>query len=192
MSEKRKNEKIDYQPKKGFFNRIYLSELSDQCHHSLLSMAYLRFALSTANTDLVFYSAHAFLSHVGNISKLLWPDIKTKRSMPKTYKRDKELKLLLNIPENSPLKDRLFRNHYEHFDSRIDEWVFSSEHHNFIQKFVGPLTGIGGINTGDIMKHFDPNTFVLTFRGDIYDLRAAEKEVIILIKKIRQIDPTLS
>ena len=183
-------EKSENEWKKQFYNRIYLSEVISECRYALLSMAYLRFAVSTRNNDLIFFSSHSFLNHVGNVSKFFWPDRETRRRWPdKSYQRDKELKGLLGVPENSPLRDKEFRNHYEHYDSRIDDWVFSSSRHNIINRLVGPLNQIKGVDRGDIMKHFDPQTFTLTFRGDIYDLRSAEQEIIKLLNNVRNLPP---
>jgi hypothetical protein len=36
--------------------------------------------------------------------------------------RGKQLRELLNVPDESPLFDRSIRNHFEHYDERIEEW----------------------------------------------------------------------
>ena len=176
---------------KKFFQDTFMYELAHQCDFALISMAYLRFALNTRNLKLVFYSSHAFLTHAGNISKLLWPDKRTRNDWPKSYNRGSELRRILKIPENSPLKDRTLRNHLEHYDSRIDEWVLTSQRHNYVDQFLGPISQIGGVEISDIMRHFDYNTYTLSFHGDSYDLLSTEKEIIKLLNQIMEISPEI-
>ena len=50
-----------------------------------------------------------------NISKILWPN--------ETYKdRGVRLRKMLHISDNNILRDRTFRNHFEHYDERIAKW----------------------------------------------------------------------
>ena len=176
---------------KQFILGTYLFELATQCDFAKLSMAYLRFALEAKDLKLAFYSSHSFLNHVGNISKLLWPDVMTKRKIPESIERGKELRRVLKISENSSLKDKTFRNHFEHYDSRIDEWVLKSKHHVYVDMLIGPVETISAVDFNDIMRHFNPDTFLLSFHGGTYDLVSAEKEVTELLNKILEISPKI-
>jgi len=42
-----------------------------------------------------------------------------------------------------------FRNHFEHFDERLEEWAKSSERHNFVDSNIGPPNMIDGIDPKD-------------------------------------------
>jgi hypothetical protein len=174
------------------FNHIYLTEVFEQCNYALYAMASLRFALNTQNIKLIFYSVHSFLNHIGNVSKLFWPHPQDIKKMEKDYRRDIELKRILEIPENSPLKDKTFRNHFEHYDSRLDDWVRTSKRHNIARNCVGPKDRMfGGIESDDIFELFDPTNFILYFRGEVYDLLSTENEILILLNKSRELPPEL-
>jgi hypothetical protein len=186
---------------KRFIQSVFLSELSKQCDFASYAMNFLRSALHSGerdSTSLTFFAAHTFLTHAGNISKLLWPDKRTKNKWPNSYERGKELRRILVVHENSPLKDRTLRNHFEHYDSRIDEWVFDSINRKHAQSVPARYfyadsvitrardvkRVITGLEIEDVMRHFDPETFTLSFRGERYNLLSTEKEIIELHKKI--------
>ncbi|MCJ7790879.1 MAG: hypothetical protein MUP49_00440 [Dehalococcoidia bacterium] len=122
-------------------------------------------ALSAIDMDGIWYSIQAFLLAVGNVSKLLWP--------PDEHfaKRGAELRKSLSVGDNSPLAPRRFRNHFEHFDERLEKWAISSGRHNFADSNVGPPNMIVGLDPGDYLRNFDPVNLTITFRGDTYHMK---------------------
>ncbi len=101
---------------------------------------------------------------VGNISKIFWSP------NHKYQKRGEELRKSLSIKDDSPIKPRKFRNSFEHFDERLENWATSSKRHNFVDSNIGPSNMIAGINPEDFLRNFDPTSWTLTFRGDKYEL----------------------
>lgn len=167
-----------------FIKTIFLDEVKIQCEFALMSMNYLRGSLQRRDiTDIhtrimmVFHQAHAFLIHVANLSKLFWPDRKTIRKWPNAKIRGEELRKILKISENSPIKNRRFRNHFEHYDDRIEEWAVTSQRKNYADMNIMTPGGISGIDIKDFMRNLDPNALILTFHGDSYDLIDAESEI---------------
>ncbi len=122
-------------------------------------------ALQTHNTDLIWYSIQAILVSTGHISNLLWPPL------AQSQKRGKELRASLGVKEDFALRPKYFRNHFEHFDERLEKWAKASERGIFFDSNVGPLSAIGGVDARDLLRNFDPSTFTLTFRGDEYGLK---------------------
>jgi hypothetical protein len=120
----------------------------------------------TAANDRLWFSVQAFLVAAGNISKLLWPPDK-----PLLPERGPELRANLEVEENSPLKPRTFRNHFEHFDKRLEQWAVSSKHRVFIDSNIGLGGKISGAEPGDYLRNFEPRNFAVTFRGDSYHLQ---------------------
>jgi hypothetical protein len=114
----------------------------------------------------LWYAVQAFLVASGNISKLLWPS--RKRLFPE---RGHELRAGLEVEESSPLKPRTFRNHFEHFDERLEQWVASPEPRTLTDLYIGPEGAISGLELDTRLRHFDPATFTVTFRGDTYRLQ---------------------
>ena len=145
--------------------RIFQREVERQCRFALIAVQDLNQALQTVDMDRIWYSVQAFLVAAGNVSKLLWPP------EPLLPKRGAELRASLSVREDSPLEPRRFRNHFEHFDERLERWATSSERRTFVDSNVGPPGMIGGgVDPGDFLRNFDTANFAVTFRGDIYHL----------------------
>jgi hypothetical protein len=121
-----------------------------------------------AAKDRFWYAVQAFLVAAGNISKLLWPNYwKGEARLPE---RGPDLSASLNVDENSPLAPRTFRNHFEHFDVRLEEWAVSSNPRVLIDSNITPGDIGPGAEPGDWLRNFNSTHFTVTFRGDRYDL----------------------
>lgn len=152
--------------------RIFQREVERQCKFALIAVQDLNQALQTNDKDRIWYSIQAFLVAAGNISKLLWPP------RPLLPERGVELRSSLSVSDDSPLEPRTFRNHFEHFDERLERWATSSERHNFADSNVGPLSMIVGLEPGDFLRNFDTTNFAVTFRGDIYHLQPVANAIL--------------
>lgn len=141
--------------------RIFQREVERQCKFALMAEHGLKQALRTGDVDGIWYSVRAFLVAAGNISKLLWP--------PRPSSTERGAKLRESpVPINSPLKPRTFRNSFEHFDERLEQWATSSERHNLADSNVGSPNMIVGLELGDYLRNFDTVNWAVTFRGDTY------------------------
>ena len=93
--------------------------------------------VQTAARERFWYSVQAFLVAAGNISKLLWPTYwKGEDLLPG---RGAELKVSLEVEEDSPLEPRTFRKHFEHFDLRLEQWAISMEPRIFVDSKISTL-----------------------------------------------------
>jgi hypothetical protein len=81
------------------------------------------------------------------------------------------------VDRSSPLSSRRLRNHFEHIDERIETWWRKSPRRNMVDTFIGPPTAIGGIDVGDMFRCFDPDTNVVSFHGDTFDLAELVAEI---------------
>jgi hypothetical protein len=142
--------------------RIFQWEVERQASFGLIAAQDLERALRSADTDRVWYSVQSLLVAVGNVSKLLWPGRST------VPRRGEELRTSLGIPDDSALQPRTFRNHFEHFDERLEQWATSSQRKNFADSNIGPTGMISGLEPGDYLRNFDTTKYAVTFRGDTY------------------------
>ena len=157
--------------------QIYYFEIVRQCDFALLAVQHLKMALTSNDTgSLTWYSLQNFLVAVGNLSKICWPVKKL------SEKRGQELRKKLGVLDNVSIAPRIFRNHFEHFDERLENWAKSSKRRNFIDSNIGPQNMIVGIDTSDFLRNFDQNTWILTYRGDSYEL----KPIIEYLNTLRQ------
>ena len=76
-------------------------------------------------------SIQSILVAAGNVSKILWPSQKYKL-------RGQKLRELLGVENNNPLASRKFRNHFEHYDERVEEWFENSSQGSYIDLAMNP------------------------------------------------------
>ncbi|MCB0540100.1 MAG: hypothetical protein KDE33_21465 [Bacteroidetes bacterium] len=110
----------------------------------------------------VWCSIQSILVAAGNVSKILWPVKKEYNS------RGEKLRQLLNIEADNPLSDRTFRNRFEHYDERIDDWFNNQPRAVYTDLSMNPSLR-GSMATND---HRGYNSFnnTLVFRGKSLDL----------------------
>lgn len=171
--------------------RIFQKEIERQCKFAIIAIDEIKSGLANNNSDVVWYAIQNFLVAVGNISKIFWPSCrryqdrghklmekgeveKAKKFIKKAEelrKRGEKLRKSLGVEDDSPIEPRKFRNHFEHFDERLESWATSSKRRNFADSNIGPSNMIAGMDTGDSLRNFDNTTWTLTFRGDEYELK---------------------
>jgi len=106
-----------------FVLRIYLLEVETQCDFALFAADQFMRSLQQLDQDSFWPAVQSFLVAAANVSKLLWPG--RNRDPKKTQyaeARGRELRQFLDVTELSPLSSRKLRDHFEHFDERIDTW----------------------------------------------------------------------
>lgn len=168
-----------------FAIRIYLTEASNQAQMALSAVRSLNHALGrTSSQDIshqerryfhreVFRSIHSLLTHSSNLSKLFWPPHKNGEPGRRRAQRGATLRGVIGLPDDGHLlKQRRIRDHLEHFDERLDSWNNPEARRNFVQDTIGPPEAIQGVDEGDMMRGYDPNSRNFTFRGERYDLQA--------------------
>lgn len=152
---------------------IFHREVERQSRFGLIASADLDAALECGDMDRIWYSVQSLLGAAGNASKLLWPPQPQtpKHPQPQIPKRGEDLRESLGVPDSSPLEPRAFRNHFEHFDERLEQWATSSQRRNFTDSNVGTTGMISGLDPGDYLRNFDTKEYAVTFRGDKYPLK---------------------
>ena len=92
-------------------------------------------------------------------------------------RRGARLRDSLSVADDSPLRDRSFRDQFEHFDERLDRRVRSSEDSDYADSNVGITPGKGVeywfANEGylrNIYRTDHPSNFAIAFRGENFYL----------------------
>ncbi|MDD4013970.1 MAG: hypothetical protein PHW14_07245 [Candidatus Omnitrophica bacterium] len=122
----------------------------------------------------VWSSIQSILVAAGNVSKILWPQKEHEA-------RGERLRELLKVDDNNILSDRKFRNHFEHYDERIEDWFKKQSSAVYSDLAVDPFKSIWGNVPTNQHRAYDPLAQTLTFRGESFDLAAVLKE----LKEIR-------
>jgi len=135
--------------------------------------------LHDAVRDRFWYSVQSLLMAVANVSKLLWPMYRKGENL--VSGRGEELRESLGIGDSHALlSDRTLRNHFEHYDARLEHWAATSEKRNLhdlgmkssgsTSPSVDSVRGGSG-DQGDQMRAFNADSNTITFRGEVYQLQ---------------------
>ncbi len=150
---------------------VFLAEIVFQA--KIVFRANERLELTKINSDNIetWLSIQSILIGAGNISKILWSSTKYKE-------RGEKLRKLLKIEKDNPLSNRKFRNNFEHYDERIEEWFVNSNSSSYFDLAMNPS-----------LYHYYPETFnrgynsfnnTLLFRGEIFEIN----QILIAINNI--------
>ena len=143
----------------------------ERCFHSIRVMN----AISKKEIEGDFFQ-HALdlIHHAAAVSRIFWPPGgRNKQNAKRAHRRGQVLRDMLSLQSGHSVQNRSLRDHFEHFDERLDDWAENSRNKNIIQRLFGPRAAIGGdsIQDSDIILHFDPATNVFGFRGEQYDIQ---------------------
>ena len=114
----------------------------------------------------VWGSIQSIMVAAGNVSKILWP-------VGKQYKeRGKQLRDLIGIDVDNLLSDRTFRNHFEHYDERIEDWFDGNDSAVYTDQSIDPLERSPFGLPRFAHRSYNPVSQVLRFRDESIDLAA--------------------
>jgi hypothetical protein len=152
---------------------IFQREVAWQSQFALLAASDLQLALGVNDSRRIWQAVQGLLVAVGNISKLLWPA----RDADTDIALRTALRESLDVADDSVLAPRTFRNHFEHFDERLESWARTTKHRNIVDTSVLAPGSIVGLDQGDFLRNLDPTTLKVTFRGDEYALKPVVEAV---------------
>ena len=96
-----------------------------------------------------------------------------------------ELRIALQLTDDSPVMLRALRDHLDRPDERLEEWAESAGRRGYVDSDIAPLTALEALDVTRYLRHFDPETWWLNLRGESYDLRLLIEEVGMLLLRIR-------
>ena len=145
---------------------VFIGEIVKQAKIAKRAAERLQRASSPDHFDEleVWSSIQSILVAAGNVSKILWPSRKSSEA------RGVKLRTLLNIDDRNLLFDRKFRNHFEHYDERIEDWFEKNGSAVYEDSSINPFRSIWGDNPSNLHRGYNPLTQTLTFRGESVDL----------------------
>ena len=172
--------------------RVFQREVQRQCRFAMIASEEMENALRLSETSEIaesiihdeyfWYSLQAFLIAVGNVSKLLWPSPPRSGKQQIIPDRGERLRESLDVPEDSCLQSRRLRNHFEHFDERLEGWANPKKlaHSMIDSNFVySDLLDEGKLNSvfHNVFRNYDPERNIAIFQGERYELRPMFNEV---------------
>lgn len=158
---------------KALAQSIFISEIVKQAKIAGRAAARLPAPNNDFDEIEVWCSIQSILVAAGNVSKILWPSQKYKM-------RGKMLRTLLSVDDSNPLSDRNFRNHFEHYDERIEDWFKKNLSAVYTDSIIDPLESMRMFKSAKHHRAYDPLTKMLKFRGEslnFADLLSALEEI---------------
>jgi hypothetical protein len=147
---------------KEFQDMIFISEIVLQSKIAQRASERLKATNSNFDRIEVWCSIQSILVAAGNVSKILWPSNKYKI-------RGERLRQMLKVEEKNILSSRKFRNHFEHYDERIEEWFESRSGGVYIDLAMNPSLS-GNMLSDNSHRSYNSFNSTLIFRGESFDL----------------------
>lgn len=104
----------------------------------------------------------------GNVSKILWP------GRDKNKARGSHLRKLLNIEDDHLIADRKFRDHFEHYDERVE--IRTENRNGFIDFVMNPSMHM--FHRDNISRGYEVDSNTLVFQGETLDLNSVVEALI--------------
>jgi len=133
----------------------------------------------SSDTVEVWGSIQSILVSAANVSKILWPARK------QYMDRGKQLRELLGVDDDNMLSDRTFRNHFEHYDERIEDWFDCNKSSVYmdsrIDHFEPTLMSLPRV----YHRSYNPTSKILSFRNESIDLATVIATLVGIREKCR-------
>lgn len=159
-----------------FLKRIYLQQVKQECDFCLVAVTRMNEILKLEDKSQgdFFREALDLVHHAAAVSRIFWPPgCRDKKKKARSQRRGQMLRDHLGLQSNHPIQNRTLRDHFEHFDERLDDWAENSRNKNIVTSLFGSRNAIGGdgIDDSDIIHHYDPATKIYSFRGEPFDIQ---------------------
>jgi hypothetical protein len=143
---------------------LFVREIELACRHTRLAGLDLETAVAREDEERLWFALHGLLVAAANVSKLLWPSSNSKE---RDHARAARLRGGLGVPDDSPLNTVDVRNHFEHFDERLEQWASRAGPKGLGDRLIGPRQAISSISPIVYFRTFEPESYVVSF-GDAH------------------------
>lgn len=153
----------------GLLEMAFISEIVLQTKIAIKASERLQVANKNLDNIEVWGAIQSILVATGNVSKILWPSSKTDKT------RGEMLRKILKVGENNLLSERKFRNHFEHYDSRLEDFFKKQSNGsiNYIDLAMNP--SLSGHGLGNTHRGYNAFNNTLLYRGALLDLNELMK-----------------
>lgn len=140
---------------------IFISEIVLQSKIAQRAAERLKASQNKFDTIEVWCSIQSILVAAGNVSKILWPSKKNEL-------RGERLRQIIKVEKSNPLSERKFRNHFEHYDERIEDWF--NNHSSAVYSDLAMNPSLQGNMVSYNNRGYNSFNNTLVFRGETLDL----------------------
>ena len=148
---------------------VFELEIKHQSNLALRAATEMELALALNATDRFWFALHALVTSAANVSKLLWE---------RTGAADRRaLRSALEIDDDSPIRNRVLRNHLEHFDERLAKWSAEGRVGLVDIQIVSTRSELGEGSAREVMRVFETETWEATFYDERFEIRPLVAEL---------------
>ena len=163
--------------------RVFQRHVADQCRFTLAAVPVINQSVAQGDHDRLWIGCQMFVVGAGNVSKALWGDGRHRSAAAPARE---SLRDSLGVTDASPLHQVAIRNHFEHFDERIERWWRESPARNHLDRMIGPPKAVAGLTEIEIFRIYDPSLPTgprIVFWGESFELQpiATECDRILLV-----------
>lgn len=121
--------------------------------------------------------AQALLTASASISLMFWPSPRGRRDLAevRVFRAD-TLRSKFAVTEACPLLSRQLRDHFTHYDERLDAWVSDTSRAAFVDGNIGPVRLLPA-PMDCVLRHYDPETDRFIFFAAEYELGPIAEEL---------------
>ncbi len=145
-----------------FQDSDFLIEINFQTKMAEHAFNRLKESANHADQMETWSSIQLILIAAGNVSKILWPGRKANKD------RGIQLRRLLKIQDDNPIADRKFRDHFEHYDERLEKWT--EKRRGYFDFVMNP--SMQSFGQQNVSRGYDVDNSTLFFQGETLDLNA--------------------
>lgn len=152
--------------------RIFQQQVADQRKVVLTGAKMVNDGLGVGSRarDPLWVGVQILITGAGNISKALWGQ------GGKFAEQRAKLRESLSVSDDSSLRAVSMRNHFEHYDERLDKWWRDSRDHHHLDRMVGQPSEVVGLDDRDRFRVYDNTTHDLIFWGQRFNVQAIATE----------------
>ena len=151
---------------------IYIREAAHQILYAKMCFSAYKAARLIDDIPQLFFHIHHFVVHAANVDKILDPK-------PSNL-RKQVLRKRIDLTGIDLKGLRRLRNHLEHFDERLDDWIANYEGIPFFDNNI--VDGTRGYPVKAFLRAIDGDTF--KFYGESYDLAEIYKRLLEIEKRM--------
>lgn len=179
---KTKNQTINVEEMKDYrtkLKKVLIYELDMMSTLSMNAFNALEQSIKKGDEDQIWYHIHMLLFTYSSISELLQQMEIMAGHILETqefqYLNDNKYGFSIN-------KDELF----DHFGRNLEDWIIDLDG-SIIENHIFEKKSIPSLDVTQMLRHFDPETYELTFRDEIYNLKEDQKIVMNIKQKVEDI-----
>ena len=163
---------------------LFLREVALQLHHAVNAIETFKTLQSQQARSLwLFKALDEFTDHAARAATIFWP------VKDKYQERGTELRALVGLADDNPLRNKLLRNRLQHFDERLDDWLDKPQNEAHPGDLCIDCKVIFNGKRIYGVREFDTQDMTFVFQGERFPIAPVEAAVRSLIEKIEGLPP---